>query len=68
MGVRRQHDGMSEAKLQRRHRRPGVTKNHMTDKKKKESLGIIPSFTETRNHFCNKKLVTKVTALNVKIC
>lgn len=48
--------------------RTGVTKNHMTDKKKKESLGIIPSFTETRNHFCNKKQVTKVTAQNVKIC
>ena len=26
---------MSEANLQRRHRRPGVTKSHMTDKKKK---------------------------------
>ena len=35
MGVRRQPDGMSEANLQRLHRRPGATKSHMTDKKKR---------------------------------
>ena len=66
MGVRRQPDGMSEANLQRRHRRPGATKSHMTDKKKKESLEITPSFTEPRNHFCYKKLVTKINCTKHK--
>ena len=54
MSVRQQPDGMSEANLQRLHRRPGATKSHMTDKKKR-ILGDYSKFYWTKESFLQQK-------------